>query len=384
MNSIAGESASLIKLGNNVPIDANVIIHNVNNVESTKSHGCPERNDGVMYKSNNANGDRINVLTGNSKNKILSDSTVIKIDTRSDTRQNVIANTNTLDIRLVDKENNSNKVELCTLVSLERNDSSTDESQNKVNVPTPDGNKIFERFLKDLYEKKLDLHNRFSDKEIKDIRTAVIEKVNLIVNMIYKIDSRLKVNDVLLVGSAKEGTQIIRPCEYDIILILEALSKPGTVSMIPEEPDSDSREYMRVKLEDADVRSVFGEFCNNDCIKATRWLPWEHHGLRDLFATAVSQAVVLCSRSCVKMETGELKLKRSHPEMNGPASTLRLLWKRATTKPCITMEISIDLCSAVKLDFEEYCRLLPPSGKVVTNNQISRNSSEIILPSSDN
>ena len=68
MNSIAGESASLIKLGNNVPIDANVIIHNVNNVESTQSHGCPERNDGVMYKSNNANGDRINVLTGNSKN----------------------------------------------------------------------------------------------------------------------------------------------------------------------------------------------------------------------------------------------------------------------------------------------------------------------------
>ena len=48
-------------------------------------------------------------------------------------------------------------------------------------------------------------------------------------------DSRLKTKEVLLVGIAKEGTKIIRPCEYDFILMLDAFSKQGAVSIIPED-----------------------------------------------------------------------------------------------------------------------------------------------------
>ena len=167
------------------------------------------------------------------------------------------------------------------------------------------------------------------------------------------------------------------------MLILEALSKPGGVSMIPEDTEGDSREYMHIKLKDDNVRTMFREFCDIDCIRATHRLPWNCQGLQDLFTTAVLQADMLCSKSSIKMDTGTLKLKRSNPKMNGPASTIHLLWERTTTEPHTTMEISADLCSAIKPDFKEYYRLLPTSDKEVTNDSNSIECVEPELLSSD-
>ena len=118
---------------------------------------------------------------------------------------------------------------------------------------------------------------------------------------------------MLLVGSARERTQIIRPCEYDSVLILEALSKPGAVSMIPEDTEGDSREYMHIKLKDDYVRSMFREICDKHCIRATHRLPWNCQGLRDLFTTAGLQAVMLCSKSSIKMDTQTFKSKDEWP-----------------------------------------------------------------------
>ena len=238
-------------------------------------------------------------------------------------------------------------------------------------------------FLYELYEKELELRNKFSNHEIEDIREAIFKQVHLIANAIQEIDKRHKVQEVLLVGSARERTQIIRPCEYDFVLILEALSKPGAVSMIPEDTEGDSREYMHIKLKDDCVRSMFREVCDKDCIRATHRLPWNCQGLRDLFTSAVLQAVMLCSRSSIKMDTGTLKLKRPSPKMNGPASTIHLLWERTTTGPHTTMEISTDLCSTKKLDFKEYYSLLPTFDKVVTNDSNNIESVESEFLSSD-
>ena len=194
---------------------------------------------------------------------------------------------NEFDIRFTEKaENlNSSSVDLCSapLLSPEEDNIFIQESHTTIDNSSPQDNDTLNRFLNELYEKELDLHNKFSDEEIGDICAAVKKQVNLIVKRIYEIDSRLKIQDVLLVGSAREGTQIIRPCEYDFILALEALSKPGTVSITPEDPEGNSREYMHVKLEDDDVRSVFHEFSENGNIIATRLLPWNRQGLRDLF-----------------------------------------------------------------------------------------------------
>ena len=56
--------------------------------------------------------------------------------------------------------------------------------------------------------------------------------------------------------------------------------------------------------------------------------------------------------------SGKLKLKRRKPKKHGPAYTISLLWERTTTEKHTTMEISVDLCSALKIDFENYSLLL--------------------------
>ena len=256
-----------------------------------------------------------------------------------------------------------------------------DECLTKIDDQSLEGRETLNRFLDDLYEKEVDLGCNFSDQETNDIRAAVMKQVNLIAQRIHEVDSRLKIQEVLPVGSAREGTQIVRPCEYDFILILDALSKPGAVKIVPEDPESDSREYMHVKLNDDYVQSIFHEFSNNDYIRASRLLPWDRYGLRDFFSTAVSQVVMLCPRSFVTMDTGKLKLKRSKPELNGPACTIQLLWERATIqdKTAMEMHISIDLCPAIRLDFEEYSQLLPTSAKAVSNNLSDDCSTDSVL-----
>ena len=325
-------------------------------MSSADSDYQEERNDCVIYKSNK-NPQLLDRNTSNSENRKMGDNVIIDIANETS------AYGNEFDIWFTEKaENlNSSSVDLCSapLLSPEEDNIFIEESHTTIDNSSPQENDTFNKFLNELYEKELDLHNKFSDEEIGDICAAVKKQVNVIVKRIYEIDSRLKIQDVLLVGSAREGTQIIRPCEYDFILTLEALSKPGTVSITPEDPEGNSREYMRVKLEDDDVRSVFHEFSENGNIIATRLLPWNRQGLRDLFSTTVRQAIMLCSRSWVVMDTGKLKLKRRKPKKNGPACTISLLWERATTEKYTTMEISVDLCSALKVDFENYYSLLP-------------------------
>ena len=369
MNSISRESDP-IEPGRGLPVEANVIVLNADNVQSTHSDKQGERHHCVKYGSDDKVHQLLDLNTSNSDNKILFDDVVINIETDTRRDGNDKPHRNNDDIRLIVEENsmNSSKVDIYSepLLSPEDNEISKEESYTKTDVQRPEYETL-NRLLNELHEKELDLHNRYSDQELTDIREAVVKQVNLIAQRIYEIDSRLKTHEILLVGSAREGTQIIRPCEYDFILILDALSKRGAVSIIPEDQEGDSREYMHVKLKDEDIRSIFHEFSDNDCIRASRLLPWDRQGLRDLFSTAVHQAVELSSKSYIKMDTGILKLIRSKPKRSGPACTIRLLWERDTAGNHSALEISVDLCSAIKLDVEEYYRLLPISKKTITN-----------------
>ena len=379
MNSTSSENDTL-ELGLILPIEVNVIVLNRNGVPNTPSsiyqvsYNQDEKNDSVVFKSED-HPDHImqDIITDEPKNKSGGDDIFINIDNDTETEQTDTTNRSNADTPLVAEveSTNSNIVKLYT--GTPDNDTARacykDESHTKIDDQSLEGNETLNQFLDDLYEKEVDLGCNFSDQEINNIRAAVFKQVNLIAHRIHEIDSRLKIQEVLPVGSAREGTQIVRPCEYDFILILDALSKPGAVKMVPEDPESYSREYMHVKLNDDYVKSIFHEFSNNDYIRASRLLPWDRYGLQDFFSTAVSQVVMLCSRSYVKMGTGKLKLKRSKPEINGPACTIQLLWERATTQDKTAMEmlISIDLCPAIRLDFEEYYQLLPTSAKAVSN-----------------
>ena len=92
-------------------------------------------------------------------------------------------------------------------VKIDRIESDTtnkeDERLESVTVVTEDINKPTEKntkysgetltkFLNELYDKKIELNNNFSEQEIKDIHEAVEEQVNLLAATIGELDSRLK------------------------------------------------------------------------------------------------------------------------------------------------------------------------------------------------
>ena len=275
------------------PIEVNVIVRNMNDVQNVypNSDNQEERNGSVIYKSCNKSRHLLDTTTSDSENRKFGDSVIIDIENATAADEKFTSNGKEFDSRLIDKAENldSLTVDLCSapLMSPEEGDILAEESHIKTDDSSLEENDTLNRFFNELLEKELDLHSKFSDQEIKDINAAVITQVNLIVKRLYEIDSRLKIHEVLLVGSAREGTQIIRPCEYDFILTLDALSKPGAVSVTPEDPEGDSLEYMHVKLEDNDIKSVFHEFSDNGNVIATRLLPWNRQGLRDVFSTAV-------------------------------------------------------------------------------------------------
>ena len=217
-------------------------------------------------------------------------------------------------------------------------------------------NKVGTRFLNELYAKEVDIKRYFIDEEILDIKTAVDQQVNLIVETIGEIDPRFRIREVIPVGSAREGTQVVRPCEYDYILVLDAFSKPGAVSIIlPEEYlKQASLEFVHVKLEDSELRSLFHQnIHNHDELLASSWFPWKRRlGLGDIFYAAVSRSVKLCSNKIIKKNTGYLTCKSSKPEQHGPACTIMFEWHRNTSEPLL--KISVDLCQALKIPWEVY------------------------------
>ena len=237
-------------------------------------------------------------------------------------------------------------------------------------------NETKNKFFNDIYENKLDLKNKFSDAERQDIHEAVDRQLKLLAQTIGEQDNRLAIEEVIAVGSAREGTQIIRPCEYDYILTLKHLSKLGAVSIGTNNRNTSNLEYLFVSLEDNDLKSRFREILTTqNRLRCTRFLDrnkgYRHLlyirllswigkglGLRDLLFRSINESVIISSRTAIQMRTGTLRTVVSKLEEHGPAFTIKLLWTRDTLENHPNLEISVDLVPALKLCWEMYQHLM--------------------------
>ena len=210
-------------------------------------------------------------------------------------------------------------------------------------------NETVNKFLHDIYDKEIDLNLRFSDLEINDIRDAVKKLVNKLALKVGDVDERLKIADAILLGSAREGSQIVRPCEYDFALTLKYLSNADAVSLQAADTKDNSREYVHVNIKDRHTQTRFCELIDGKDARVlcSHWLPWYRKSLRGIFDRAIKTAVQ-SSKYEVIMDTGVLSLKNCKVTENGPAFTVRLIWERATHVGK-TVDISVDLCPALKL-----------------------------------
>ena len=241
-------------------------------------------------------------------------------------------------------------------------------------------NQALNMFLNELYERKVNIRRQFSDQESYDIRTAVGQQVDRLAKTIGEIDPRLKWQEVIPVGSARERTQIVRPCEYDYILVMQALSKPGAVSVSPIDRKNNNCLYKSVKLETYELRSLFHKHSRGDHIIASSWLPFFRRGLKELFYATVARAVTECSSILVKKQTGCLAFKRVKPESHGPACMVMLEWHGKLTGTCIN--ISADLCPALQLHWKKYKDILESADCDVSENlhHIQSIGSVLLMP----
>ena len=209
-------------------------------------------------------------------------------------------------------------------------------------------------FYNDLYAHKICY--ALSEEETGDIRGAVIKIVEKIANQIGKIDTRLLISEVVLVGSAKEGTQIILPEEYDFLLILEKLSHQGVIDINNACPGKDNRVHAIIK--DNKVKRQFKDLLQGDEIRSTQddvpffW----RSGLREIFYNAAKAVIRAFVNIEIRKATGTLRLEYPSLTLHGPAFTPRFQWHRRSGKK---IDISVDLCPAIRLtgDFPELINL---------------------------
>ena len=223
------------------------------------------------------------------------------------------------------------------------NDGCTEEVVTDIRTQNDTGT----RFLNELFDKEVDIKKNFSDQEILDIQTAVHQMMTLLTETIGEIDPRFKLREVIPVGSARERTQIVRPCEYDFILIIDALSKPGAVSLKCGKND---QQYMTVTPEDNEVRSVYDGCMERRYFKPTDKLSKSE--LRKHFRATVFRALKRCSKLSVNRNNGTLTCKPLKPQAHGPADTVLLEWKSKFAENCLPMKILVDLVLALKIDWK--------------------------------
>ena len=138
----------------------------------------------------------------------------------------------------------------------------------------------------------------------------------------------------------------MKPCEFDFILTLDVLSKPGAVSIKQQKQHFVDDSFL-VKPKDIHTRSAFSDITLNGHINGSCAFALFRKGLKQLILAALTQAISSHSTLTIKTNTGHLTYKHSMVVSHGPTLMIRLMWNSTKTKR--KMEISVDLCPAIKL-----------------------------------
>ena len=205
------------------------------------------------------------------------------------------------------------------------------------------------KHLNKLHRKKyLPLYN--CNAEQTDKREAVIEMVHTIASEIGIADSRLKVQNVILVGSVSEDTQLRETAEYDFQLVLEAFSQLSCVNVSKACNDRDG--YVHIEIKDSALRSKCYSMIEDDQLKSTkgRELGLKKPGLRQLFGKTLTKT--LKEEKVIRKHTGSLYSFwdiRYRVFKHGPAFTIRLIWDtRTPNERGVYLPISVDLCPVIR------------------------------------
>lgn len=200
------------------------------------------------------------------------------------------------------------------------------------------------RFYNDLYVDKIRF--KLSSQEVSDIRAAVIEVVNKIAVKLGHIDEKFRIRDVILVGSAREGTQITLPEEFDFLFVLDALSQRDLIEI--KKICLDRENGVHIKLKDSKLRKKFKDLIKGDELMCTQddSLFSCKNGLRESFGNGMTETMRTCVNEKASYSTGVLIVVNSSMKLHGPAFNPEFQWRRLNGE---ILEISVDLCPVIRI-----------------------------------
>ena len=209
---------------------------------------------------------------------------------------------------------------------------------------------------------KNELKFKNSKKEVKSIKKSVHIMVDCIMNEVQSVDERLEMLRKVPVGSMAEGMRIVKPDEFDFMIVLKGLSKPGVIEVRHGCENLRSFAHAHLTAHDDDVtRETWHDVCKDGNLKSTPSTNMtdafndlmlrrqRNIGIRELFCEKVQQAVKKLQERHYTIRTtqGTLSIKDVGVEIHGPAITPLLNWRSVRTDTVV--EISVDLVPAIEV-----------------------------------
>ena len=103
---------------------------------------------------------------------------------------------------------------------------------------------------------------KFTADEVDDIQSAVHDVIMQIVQKLKDLDDRYESHDVIRVGSFVEGTKIVEPDEFDYLIVIDELSKPGILE--PLRVCEQGRGHVHLHITDETMKSRWSDCMDDD------------------------------------------------------------------------------------------------------------------------
>lgn len=220
-------------------------------------------------------------------------------------------------------------------------------------------------FLQELYDLKLKY--KLPEEQVDDIKVSVDKMIGNIANGIGETERAFEISHKCLAGSMAEGTSIVKPKEFDYLVVLKHLSQPGAVEIYKYTGEQGSC-YDDPNIGEGLIPFGYGYTnCHahikpGNSIIANMFSPCIIDGHIGNFKMNLmfNECVISVVKTMedVKGNTGILSTEASDKSGEGCASTFELLWT-PKDQEMSKIIISIDLVPAIEIQGIAAARLDP-------------------------
>ncbi|KAH3787649.1 hypothetical protein DPMN_165776 [Dreissena polymorpha] len=151
-------------------------------------------------------------------------------------------------------------------------------------------------------QKVLSLRRNIISERADKLAEVVYRSVYVILDKVSELEPRFTVSEILKVGSYFEGTKIDKIDEFDFLVVIKELSKPGAIH-INKGPDVFDEGYLmkepgmvQIKLQDDDLKMKWRKYVIDDFLTGFQQ-PKDTHKRRQEFGSFVLESIKIFAKT---------------------------------------------------------------------------------------